>query len=248
MVKSTASTRAGGVAAERRIAEVKALDLFCKAGGASMGLHQAGFDVTGVDIEPQPRYPFRFVQGDAFHYLAGALRGFDLIWASPPCQAFTCLNQMWNAKEHADLLTPMRQRLIHAECLYVIENVPGAPLLPGSTKLCGTMFGLKSSSGAELRRHRYFESNFPMLAPPCRHSKGRVIGVYGGHGRDSRRKSNTQDFSTAERREAMDIDWMSGAELSQAIPPAYAKFIGEAAIKYIRDTGQARKWELIGSA
>lgn len=195
-----------------------------------MGLHQAGFDVTGVDIEPQSRYPFLFVQADALEY---PLEGYDFIWASPPCQGFTSLNQMWNAKKHADLLTPTRDRLLAAGSSFVIENVPGAPLNPGSATLCGTMFDLKSSSGAELRRHRHFESSFPMLTPPCKHSRGRVIGVYGGHGRDRRRNTNTQNFSTAERREAMGIDWMTGNELSQAIPPAYSKYIGEFAIKAV---------------
>ena len=209
---------------------MKALDLFCGAGGASMGLHRAGFDITGVDIKPQPRYPFRFIQADAMTFPP---KGYDFIWASPPCQGFCDLKAMYNAKHHEDLLTPTRERLKAWGGLYVIENVAGSPLNPGAIRLCGSAFGLRTK-GAELRRHRYFESNVPMLSPPCRHGQEkRVIGVYGGHGRDRRRKTNGQDFPTEARREAMGIDWMTGTELSQAIPPAYAEFIGKAALSYI---------------
>lgn len=190
-----------------------------------MGLHRAGFDVTGVDIKPQPRYPFKFIQADAMTF---PLEGFDFIWASPPCQGFCDLKHMHNAKHHEDLLTPMRDRLQANGTPFVIENVPGAPLSRGAVRLCGSAFGLRTSSNAELRRHRYFEASFPMISPPCQHGSGRVIGVYGGHGRDRRRKVKTQDFSTEERREAMGIDWMTGVELSQAIPPAYSEFIGKA--------------------
>jgi DNA (cytosine-5)-methyltransferase 1 len=228
----------------------KALDLFCKAGGASMGLHQAGFDVTGVDIEPQPRYPFRFIQADAMEV---PLDGYDFIWASPPCQAFTALQNMHNAKSHPDLLTPMRDRLwTKPDVPHVIENVPGAPLRHPLIILCGTMFGLQTSDGtAELRRHRVFEVNFPIgLVPPCSHRAGAVIGVYGGHGRDRRRTitvvskqggykgkdgQSSGNFSIPQRQQAMGIDWMKDYELSQAIPPAYSKYIGEFALQHIRE-------------
>lgn len=201
------------------------LDLFCKAGGAGFGYHQAGFEVVGVDIEPQKHYPFEFHQADALTY---PLDGFDAIHASPPCQAFTALRTMYNAKPHADLLTPMRERLQGVSVPYIIENVPGAPMSGHQViVLCGTMFGL-GTGPAELRRHRLFElSGFNTLTPKCFH-RDRVIGVYGGHGRDRRRAVNTQDYSTDQRREAMGIDWMNGDELSQAIPPAYCEFIGKA--------------------
>lgn len=211
----------------------RALDLFCGAGGASMGLHRAGFDVTGVDIEPQPRYPFPFIQADALEF---PLEGCDFIWASPPCQAFVSLRWMYNAKQHEDLVEPIRERLIDSGAPYVIENVVGARLRRYIT-LCGSMFNLGSSErGAWLRRHRIFEASFewPCLLPPCRHSTAPVIGVYGGHGRDRRRTHNTQDFSTAARREAMGIDWMTSVELSQAIPPAYSEFIGKQALAFIQ--------------
>ena len=242
---------------------MRLLDLFCGAGGAAMGYHRAGFtEIVGVDIKPQPRYPFEFVQTDAMAY---PLDGFDAIHASPPCQAFTSLRHMYNAKPHPDLIEPTRARLEASGKLYVIENVPGAPLRAW-LMLCGTMFGLGTGE-AELRRHRYFEMNWtPGLTVPCAHYwRSKVIGVYGGHGRDRRRsatvgvygdgngrdyrkhpktvgvygkaggrsvRDGTQSFSTEERREAMGIGWMTGAELSEAIPPAYTKFIGDRLLEF----------------
>lgn len=206
---------------------MRALDLFCKAGGASMGLHQAGFEVTGVDIEPQKRYPFSFLQGSALDINPQWARRFDLIWASPPCQAHTSLNQMHNAKKHIDLIPQTRALLQTIGIPYIIENVERAPLRK-PCRLCGSMFSLGTDI-AELRRHRLFETDFDVHPPqPCKHGvKDRVIGVYGGHGRDRRRTVNTQDFSTEDRRKAMGIDWMNGMELSQAIPPAYSKYLAE---------------------
>ena len=205
------------------------LDLFCGAGGAAMGYHRAGFEVVGVDINPQPRYPFEFIQADAMTF---PLDGFDVIHASPPCQAFSSMKFMHNAKAHFDLLTPTLARFDGIDVPWVVENVSGAPMR-SAVRLCGTVFGL-GTDDAELWRHRLFESSTPMLSPPCAHGrKSRVIGVYGGHGRDRRRKVNTQDFSTEERRRAMGIDWMSGAELSQAIPPAYTEWIGQRLLEAI---------------
>jgi DNA (cytosine-5)-methyltransferase 1 len=191
-----------------------------------MGYHRAGFEVVGVDIKPQKHYPFEFWCGSAITFLEEYGKEYDAIHASPPCQGFSDLKGMHNAKQHVDLLTPIREELKRLGKPYIIENVEGAPM-HRYLVLCGTMFGL-GTEAAELRRHRRFET-FPYLAPvePCQHGrKARVIGVYGGHGRDRRRTVNTQDFSTDERREAMGIDWMNGQELSQAIPPAYCEYIG----------------------
>jgi DNA (cytosine-5)-methyltransferase 1 len=187
-----------------------------------MGYARAGFYVVGVDIKPQPRYcGDEFYQADAMTF---PLEGYDAIHASPPCQAFTSLRWMHNAKENPDLINATRQRLIDARVPYIIENVAGARL-NAMIRLCGSSFGL-GYENAELRRHRYFETSFPLLAPPCHHKAERVIGVYGGHGRDRRRKVNTQDYSTEARRQAMGIDWMTGAELSEAIPPAFTEWLG----------------------
>jgi len=215
----------------------KALDLCCCAGGASMGLYRAGFDVVGVDIEPQPRYPFMFIQADA---LDVKFQGFDFIWASPPCQAHTAMKHAPGAKGDANpkLIGPLRERLKASGKPWVMENVEGAPLIAPTT-LCGTMFGL-GAQGCELRRHRLFESNF--LIPytiPCNHS-GPVIGVYGGHAR--RRAASAGGRGTkdvwegghkAAASEALGIDWMTLAELSEAIPPAYSEYIGRAALASI---------------
>lgn len=228
-----------------------ALDLFCSAGGASMGLHRAGFDVIGVDIKPQPRYPFRFVQASALSPPFD-LSKFDFIWASPPCQAHTAMRRMWNSKPHADLIPQTRALLTASGVPYVIENVMGAPLR-NTFKLCGTMFNLATHCGAQLQRHRIFETNgwWCEDRPKCRHRQP-VVGIYGDSVRDSvqndrRRRVITVTGNTNQQnvvrnqvrktygveaaRVAMGIDWMIQAELAQAIPPAYSEFIGRAAIK-----------------
>jgi DNA (cytosine-5)-methyltransferase 1 len=210
-------------------AVLKALDLFCGAGGATRGLQDAGFHVTGVDIQPQPRYcGDRFIRGDALVFDLAFVRAFDLIWASPPCQAHTALKDMHNARQHADLIAGARALLRAAGRPYVIENVVGAPLVE-PFMLCGTSFELEAA-GRELQRHRLFETSFPVTAPRCCHSGRPVIGVYGAHVRDRRRPQGRNHVSgsnlpMAVGREAMRLDWMTGAELSEAIPPPYAEFI-----------------------
>lgn len=231
-----------------------ALDLFCCAGGASMGLHRAGFDVVGVDIVPRKRYPFRFVQADALRPPFD-LSSFDFIWASPPCQAHTSMKTMHNAKIHADLIPPTRAMLKASGVPYVIENVVGAPL-ESYFQLCGTSFGL-GIEDADLQRHRWFETSWPILfVPQCQHGARSTIGVYGGHVRnrkrrtigiygegcrDSRRKLDrgVADFTIEQGKAAMGIDWMTTSELSQAIPPAYGEFIGREALLHIQSKRQA---------
>lgn len=164
------------------------LDLFCGAGGCSKGYADAGFDVVGVDKEKQSRYPFTFIQADALKYLAECGHCFDAIHASPPCQLFSPLRHLPNFKKnaHEDLIEPTRAALIATGKPYVIENVPGAPLIEPFT-LCGTMFGLRTDCGAELRRHRLFETNWfedLLCMPQCQHYADVVIGVHGGKARD----------------------------------------------------------------
>src|SRR3990167_5937836 len=204
------------------------LDLGCKAGGATKGYQRAGFYVVGVDIEPQPRYcGDEFYVGDMLTY---PLDGFDAIHASPPCQRFSTMTKRWGREEcHPDYIEELRLRLCEnfeeTGALYVIENVPGAPLYNAVT-LCGSMFVLRAGENTHLRRHRIFESNVWFFPPaPCSHV-GRAIGVYGNAGGSSRRDGITF-ASTAERNASMGIDWMVGKELSEAIPPAYTEYIGK---------------------
>jgi DNA (cytosine-5)-methyltransferase 1 len=214
------------------------LDLFCCAGGASMGYHQAGFDVTGVDIVPRPRYPFEFVQADALTLDPVWVASFDAIAASPPCQFHTSMKTMHNAKEHLDLIEPTRALLVGSGVPWIMENVVGAPL-KDPILLCGTMFGL-GADGAEIQRHRLFETSFPILLhPECQHTAAPTIGIYGKGCRDSRRRydKTIPEFTVVQGRAAMGCDWMTTAELSQAIPPAYTQFLG----RHLMDHLQAQR-------
>lgn len=198
---------------------LRALDLFCCAGGASMGLHRAGFEVVGVDIDPQPRYPFEFHQADAMTF---PLDGFDFIWASPPCQRFSALATREDLSGYPDLIDPIRQRLITSGVPWCIENVPGAPVRK-DLMLCGGMFGLRSY------RHRHFECSFPIEQPD--HPKHTVrVNRRGENRREHWARGGfmtiTGDVGVYCGPEAMGIDWMSGNEMSEAIPPAYAEYIG----------------------
>lgn len=172
--------RVGGGAVSRP----RLLDLFCGAGGAAMGYYRAGFEVVGVDIKPQPHYPFEFIQMDALQALdvlllwsgeisssdhAYQLRAFDAIHASPPCQLFTALNALGIVGgSHLNLIPETRERLESSRSLWVIENVPGAPLI-NPLMLCGMMFGLP------LFRHRLFEISIPYLQPGHTHGKWRTM-------------------------------------------------------------------------
>lgn len=213
-----------------RTRKPRLLDLFSCAGGAGMGYHRAGFEVTGVDIQPQPRYPFTFVQADALEYLATHWHEFDAIHASPPCQAHTAA-QVLHGREHPDLLPQTRAMLTAQPRPWVMENVSGAPM-PGALVLCGTEFGLnvRCQDGVvrELRRHRLFESSvFLMGAGGCHHTRP-AISVFGHGGpRLTPRPGAAYEGQVTERRAVLGIDWMNRDEMSQSIPPSFTEFIGE---------------------
>lgn len=200
------------------------LDLFCKAGGAGMGYHRAGFEVVGVDIEPQPRYPFEFHQADALEYLAAHWHEFDAIHASPPCQGYSISRNNGCHKDAPRMIETVRDAILKTGKPYIIENVVGAPLID-PTLICGASFGL-GVSGFDLNRHRIFETSFSMLAMKCQHRRGFTIGVYGNGTNACHRKKFGRCVTTQEMREAMGIDWMTRKELTQAIPPAYTEWIG----------------------
>lgn len=196
---------------------MRVLDLFCGAGGSAMGLHRAWPDaeIIGVDISPQPRYPFHFVQADAMTY---SLDSFDFIWASPPCQAYSLAQRIRNRK-HPNLIPGIRERLKAAGTHYCIENVPGAPLL-NPIELCGAMF-----SGLSVYRHRRFETSFKVVEPdhPVHLA---TLGKMGRKVLDGDFMHVVGNFNGADAgRRAMDIPWMTRNELREAIPPAYSHFI-----------------------
>lgn len=215
------------------------LDLFCGAGGAAKGYHDAGFDVIGIDINPQPRYPYRFIQGDALDAMVAAMTWrVDAIHASPPCQAYSTTASL-HCNEYPRLIEPVRDLLRATRLPYTIENVAGARAdLIEPITLCGSSFGL------DVRRHRLFEVHgFEVgMVPPCaHHDQPEPVDVTGtgssrtgprldGKGGNSRKPRNL-----AHARAAMGIDWMTRPELSEAIPPAYTQWIGERLMAHITE-------------
>ncbi|NBW22325.1 MAG: DNA cytosine methyltransferase [Caulobacteraceae bacterium] len=202
---------------------MRLLDIFCGAGGASTGYHQAGFDVEGIDIKHGKRYPFTYHKLDFNTLDVDMLRGYDFIHASPPCQTFSITKNLRNAQgkstDKVDLLEPTRKLLKESGVPYVIENVPGAPLI-NPIQLCGSSFGLR------VRRHRLFESNLPIVGSICDHKKqGRPVGIYGSM-KDEIPKGGKTAESIEQARVAMGIDWMIWGELVEAIPPAYTEYLG----------------------
>ena len=207
------------------------LDLFCGAGGAGMGYHRAGFDVTGVDIAPQSNYPFEFHQGDALDFVATHWREFDAIHASPPCQGYLNLGAVNRAQgrtyDHPDLISETRRLLISTGLPFVIENVADARRqLRDPVRICGTGLSLP------LRRHRLFESNVPLEGIGCRHDLYTEPRYWTGWRPKGEHRLSTvvQVYGNAGGREhwpaAMGIDWMTSREMCEAIPPAYTQFIG----------------------
>ncbi len=209
-----------------------------------MGYYLAGFLIVGIDNRPQPNYPYPFIQMDALEAMDWLdvgegllasdgrtyyLSDFDVIHASPPCQAHS---KMGRKERHRDLLTPTLQRLRGSSVpVWVVENVPpNAPMNPTVT-LCGSMFDLRLDGYGYLERHRWFESNIPLIAPAeCRHV-GRAVGVYGGGAEQSIRHNRP---NVAGKRAIMQMPWATGREINEAIPPVYTECIGYQLLDYLR--------------
>lgn len=222
---------------------MRLLDLYCCAGGAAVGYHNAGFEVVGVDRNPQPRYPFKFIQADAITYCLEYGHKFDVIHASPPCQRHSNLRFILSDEQmakHEDLIEPTRNAILATGKPYIIENVYTArKVLINPIMLCGAYFDLK------VYRHRAFECSPYLLAPPHTphndnlRGSGRGLSRNGfisvtGNGGDASLGSNYFPYACR----AMGIDWMNRRELSQAIPPAFTEFLGRQMIEILnKETG-----------
>ena len=211
------------------------LDLFCGAGGAGTGYHRAGFEVVGVDIKPQPHYPFEFHQMDALDVDPDGtwLSTFSAAHASPPCQLFSAYQRANKRQgEHLNLIPETRELLRATGLPYVLENVPGAPLEDPVT-ICGVSVGL------EVKRHRLFEANIDFVVPPC--ACGGWMAAKYDRGSRATRPNDRRTVAVGEWRQplelqqqAMGIDWMTVPELSQAIPPAYTELIGHQLMQHLK--------------
>jgi len=202
------------------------LDMFCCQGGASRGYVDAGFEVCGIDIDPQPRYPYPFFQEDAISHARKYGRHFDAIHASPPCQAHTNAQKI-QGNEHPDLIGPTRELLLELGKPFVIENVPGAPLFE-PIELCGAMFGL------ETYRHRLFETNWQLAAPAHPDHVARTTKM-GRPPKDGEYMHVVGNFSGVDRaRDVMGMPWANRDGLREAIPPAYTEHIGRQLLAHIK--------------
>jgi DNA (cytosine-5)-methyltransferase 1 len=200
-----------------------------------MGYHRAGFDVVGVDIKPQPHYPFKFIRMDAMKVVPDLVPGVVAVHASPPCQGYSNLRRKI---EHPRLIAPVRETLLAAGLPFVIENIEDARReLRNPVRMCGSTFDLN------VRRHRWFECSFPVMVPPCQHD-GREIRAYYGKkgwlvwtpGATAVQKQGRKPIlrgKVEQAAEDMGIDWMTWDELREAIPPAYTQFIGEQLLEHL---------------
>lgn len=206
------------------------LDLFCCAGGAAMGYHRAGFEVVGVDIEPQPNYPFEFHQANVLELYSVWMHSFDAIHASPPCQFGSAYNRRGIGQEHVNLIPQTRRLLKQAGRPYVIENIPtNAEHLIDPVQVCGSTFGL------DIRRHRLFESNWPLVGTICNHAWQTPRFPPATNRSNLRRTVEVGAYRCHTLAPAaMGIDWMTNHELSEAIPPAYTEHIGRQLVAYLR--------------
>jgi DNA (cytosine-5)-methyltransferase 1 len=232
--RSPADTPSPGDLVHSLVQRPRLLDLFCGAGGCSVGYARAGFDVVGVDHRPQPDYPYSFVLADALTY---PLDGFDVIHASPPCKRWAITQAVHRHRlrlfdPNDDLLTPTLERLRAGGLPWIVENVPGAPMPDDAVTLCGSAFGLA------VRRHRLFAASVPLVGSLCQHSlQARVVGVYGDGGAWTRTAPGGGGTKVvgADAAAALGIDWTTDqTRLSQAIPPAYAEWIGQQVMTWLR--------------
>ena len=223
----------------------KLLDLYCKAGGCSVGYAKAGFEVIGVDVVEQPNYPFKFIQADALKILQDTdfISQFDVIHASPPCQAHSKARGLSEARNggkygnHLDLIPQTRELLKASDKPYIIENVAGAPLI-NPIKLFGSQF-----KNLYTQRERWFESNIPLTEPEEQRTKMKTPSAGNGIGEDGSisicgnggvRGLNSKQIVLYWGFAMGGIDWMSRDELAEAIPPAYTEFLGKQAIEYLK--------------
>jgi DNA (cytosine-5)-methyltransferase 1 len=213
------------------------LDLFCGAGGASVGYERAGFSVFGVDINPQPNYPLFLIQFDAMEIPLHILNRVEVIHASPPCQRYSDLaKRNKNADAWPDYIAQLREKLIATGLPYIIENVEGAPLI-NPIRLCGVSF-----PPLRVIRHRLFESNIPLIEPE--HQKHPLVYTMDKRKRQYGMLDERTSFvmvngggncSVDTARDAMGIDWMTKRELNEAIPPAYTEYIGKQVLARIHE-------------
>ena len=222
------------------------LDLFCCAGGAAVGYHRAGFEVVGVDIDPQPNYPYEFIQADVMQLPARMFADFDAIHASPPCQSYSDLaKRNGNAEAYPRLVEPVRKMLQLSGLPWVIENVEGSPLID-PVVLCGTMFPT-----LRVIRHRLFESNIyipqphhiPHLSHPRVHTLDKRKSHYGKtcEWTDFVQVTGGGNCTIAAARDAMGINWMSKKEINESIPPAYTEYVGRWMMRAINGQGRLQR-------
>jgi DNA (cytosine-5)-methyltransferase 1 len=218
------------------VSRPKLLDLCCCAGGAARGYHDAGFAVVGVDINPQPNYPYEFHQADALEFLADWGHQFDAIHSSTPCQSYLNLGavnrKLGRIYDHADLIAPMRELLIASGTPWVMENVEGSPLRD-PVRICGTGLGMP------LRRHRLFESNAPLTGIACDHKRFSEPKYWTGWRPKGEHRLSTvvQVYGNAGGREhwpdALGVDWMTAKEMTECVPPTYTEHIGAQILAHI---------------
>ena len=236
------ATESGTVAHGRK---PRLLDLFCCAGGAGKGYADAGFEVVGVDIDPQPNYPFEFHQADAIEFVRDHGHEFDAIHASPPCQTFSRTKTL-HSNEHPDLIKPTRDALVASGKPWVMENVVGAPLID-PIKLSGQHFNMTAPDvdGVPLKlvRNRLFESNILLRVPDSFHANKHIqtASIYGAGGGWTPRHRDNPDRRggyiphTDVIKKLLGIDWMTKHEMSQSIPPVFTEWVGGQIIDHIKE-------------